>query len=256
MQSSRWLLDRYTGTVSSPNLGASCDVLKPARGLSNLRLGAAAVDDGHILGPGLSVSTTEPERAVQEVFARGSDLAAIYAPCESFPFRSQAYWRLESHPTTANGADAIGAIELVASTQTDLLDSRPDIDVTSYLPVESAWQLADAETNSFAPIELGGTRSFQRPEAAGCFVFRLPQLPYSYAEMVYPLDFASSDLEFSARNGCSFVRTLHHLFAHRLEKGVVLRARVLGLWLRREDDLRVAASHFQLYSHSEPPLTA
>jgi hypothetical protein len=47
----------------------------------------------------------------------------------------------------------------------------------------------------------------------------------------------------------------HELFSERLEKGVILRARVRGVVLERADDVRHAAAMFNEFLHAELPLT-
>ncbi len=47
----------------------------------------------------------------------------------------------------------------------------------------------------------------------------------------------------------------HQLFAERLEKGVILRARVLGVLVDRDGDLAAAARHYENFVSAAPPLT-
>jgi hypothetical protein len=59
----------------------------------------------------------------------------------------------------------------------------------------------------------------------------------------------------AASSAAATVEVRHHLFARPLEKGVILRSRVLGLWLEPQDDVAVALAHFRRFAASEPPLT-
>jgi hypothetical protein len=73
--------------------------------------------------------------------------------------------------------------------------------------------------------------------------------------MVHPADFQGTTLDIEARPAAALARLQHALFVSRLEKGVILRARVLGLFLARDDDMSATAEHFSLFSATEPPLT-
>ena len=73
-------------------------------------------------------------------------------------------------------------------------------------------------------------------EGWGCFGFSLPGTPTSYIEMVHPGDFDSSSVEATVipmheMKPAAGVSLRHPLFCERLEKGVILRSRVLALFL-------------------------
>ena len=50
------------------------------------------------------------------------------------------------------------------------------------------------------------------------------------------------------------LRVSHQLFSERLEKGVILRARLRGVFLPRQRDTRVAAACYTAFAAAEPPL--
>ena len=88
----------------------------------------------------------------------------------------------------------------------------------------------------------------------GCFLFRRAGT-FSYAELVHPADFRQSTL--AARESSSAdVRLAHRLFHRRLEKGVILRSRLRGVFLPREHDMELAAAEYRRFAASEPPPTA
>jgi hypothetical protein len=89
-------------------------------------------------------------------------------------------------------------------------------------------------------------------------LLRLPDGQGSYVEMVHPLDFGRTEIcgvgvtESGEARLWSFK---HTLFAETLEKGVILRSRVLGAFVGREADEEQAASLYREFANSEPPLT-
>ena len=250
-----WRLNKFVGYFATAQVSGSCDLLTPDQGLHELAIDGSPLAGARLLGLSLPPVSSESAISGLEGYTRRGDLVGIYAPTDAQPFRSQAYWRLASHDLGADPWKALAAIELVASKQTDLLDSRPDLSVSSRLPCITAWLLTDVDTGSYDEIDLHRKPVFSRTNGVACFVFRLPGNSLSYAEMVYPLDFETSELARVNNAGKSLVRTEHQLFVHRLEKGVILRARVLGLLLNRDDDLRVAAAHYAQFAASDPPLT-
>jgi hypothetical protein len=91
----------------------------------------------------------------------------------------------------------------------------------------------------------------------GCFVARAGDL--SWVEMVHPSDFCGSTINIavgsSSEAATSQVGFAHKLFEQRLEKGVILRARVRGALVQQSGDVDVALAAYERFSASEPPLT-
>ena len=148
--------------------------------------------------------------------------------------RTQVYWRAGSHAQQ----DAIAAIELLVSVQTSLLDSCPRLVARSELFVDEVLCIDDTGR--------AGNRQSPRTSRAG-YLFRPAGQDFSYAEMIHPADAHGTRLESQAVDRGQRVELSHQLFAERLEKGVILRARVLGLWLDRAGDQDAAAKHFQAF---------
>jgi hypothetical protein len=88
-------------------------------------------------------------------------------------------------------------------------------------------------------------------------LLRLPELGVSYAEMVHPADPGRSELHRVSKPSpeAAALELRHHLFTAALEKGVILRARVLGVFLERADDEAAAAGYYQAFAATAPPLT-
>jgi hypothetical protein len=161
--------------------------------------------------------------------------------------RSQIYWRVA--PTTNATA---AAIESLISVQTSLLDSCPTLVSSSELVVGSAFRLQGAGFESTVEIAAAarGT-TFDHSAEPGGFLFRLEH-DVSYAELVHPADCERSRVEI---DGAGRARLSHELFPSRLEKGVILRARVLGVLLPRAGDREAAAKHFAAFLAADLPLT-
>lgn len=251
-----WKLTHCSGSFATSEVSGNCQLLRPAEGVAISRISGEPVSHLRVLGVSLPSVSDASAGDFIEAFARSSDLVAIYAPTTDHPFRSQAYWRLQSHERVADGYPVLATIEAVASKQTDLLDSQPELTATSCIPFASAWHLQDQSDGRFAEIDLTSPQRFDKSVSVGCFVFRSVAGSCSYAEMVHPKDFEKTEISLAVSQHRTVAETCHHLFAHRLEKGVILRARVLGLFLPPENDLQAAAAHYAAFAASDPPLTA
>lgn len=256
MKNGSWKLTQLSGSFSAATTTGTCDLLAPAAGVRLSTIGSMPIEDIQLLRINLPTPGKTSLAEGLEAFARGGDLVGIYPPTTAYPFRSQAYWRLQSHDLIIDGYEALAAIEAVASNQTDLLDSHPELSISSSLPATSAWQLNEPSSGGFGAIDLSSPGSFDPSNSVGCFLFRIAGDKYSYAEMVYPLDFHRSEIAVVERGGQKMVESTHHLFLAHLEKGVILRARVLGLLLPREQDMQAVAAHYAAFAASDPPLTA
>jgi hypothetical protein len=264
MDEPQWSLIQSLGRFQVGELSGSCSLDRPAEGV-HLALNdhPSSAEMPQLLAPQLP-SLDAPVSSGTELFARGGDLVGIYAATQNYPYRSQVYWRLGSHPCLVAGRRALAAIELVVSQQTDLLDTLPVLQVASRMPY------CDCGTIS---LESGEFRGITSELSAGTVVELLAeQGPHvllvrgesgqpSYAEMVHPLDFMRTELRIfpSASTSDSTHAPLearHFLFSRPLEKGVILRSRVLGLWLDPRYDHETALTHFRQFADSEPPLTA
>jgi hypothetical protein len=238
-----WRLDSGFASLRLPRLSAVVHLLDPAHGLDELRIDGRLISAAcRPLGVELVGANRPAEPAAVEQYVRGGDLVATYSDCPEPALRTQIYWRVGSHP--AEGA--IAAVELVISVQTSLLDSSPRLATRSMiggdealclLAPDGAWQCDTGRSS--------------------CHLYRLAETPFSYAEMVHPAQSLESAIELPSLAGAASKRLelRHQLFLERLEKGVILRARVLGVFLDRQDDQSAAERHYAAFLSAELPLT-
>jgi len=251
-QSFMWRVEDHNARLTLGELSASLDLLKPAAGL-----GQFAVAGNRLAAEVLQVAWPEREKSVEpppENYVRGGDLVATYAETSLWPFRAQLYWRTGTHRGPQGQAAAVAAIELVASIQTQLLDTQARLSARSRVAVREVFRLRDPRRGEFERCDPARSKRFQRSQAPACFLLRLDDR-LSYGEMVHPLDFQGSTLAFDSGPAGAGVSLNHDLFLSPLEKGVILRARVLGVFLPRRDDQQALAAHYAVFSAAEPPLT-
>jgi hypothetical protein len=256
---SPWRLDQRRATLDLGSLGALIDLDQPGLGLQNLKLAGSLIDVGQLLGVELPLGDSAGDRLV-EAYCRGDDLIATYCDIAQPSFRWQVYWRA----LPKRFPQAIMAIETIVSVQTGLLDSSPQLTLRSVLPANAAaaWRaMAGGAEVRCDRFDTGATdHGITAAEGWGCFSFELPSGIASYVEMVHPADFDSSTVESLAGGPGALpargVSLRHALFRERLEKGVILRARVLGMLLPEWPTCGTIADLRRAFVDEELPLTA
>ena len=206
----RWSLDGSLGKfhASEPNALSGCiDLANVPLGCSSLKLADQNIG-GAILAfaeaPFLDELAGTPPN---DLFIRGGDLVAVFERSTHRPLRLQFQWSiLAAEPDQV----LFGGLELTLSVQTDQLDSLPQFAVRSTLPNASIEQhcFADDETAPFADSVTAITHLLR----TGCYV-----------EFTNP--------RFGVESSVDPEGAFHRLFQRRLEKGVILRSRIGGLFL-------------------------
>ncbi len=191
-----------------------------------------------------------------DYYRRGVDVVGIYSPTDTWPFRTQIYWRAQ----LSGAVPGLATIELMVSVQTDLLDSQPRVLAGSSLVGNEARQLVDPAEGRFEAWQPKNGSDLQRsaPHKCSCTLMRLPDGTGSFVELVHPVDFGRTELTRlgPAEAGNASLWSLKHpLFAEALEKGVILRARLLAAFVGPENDEAQAAALYREFADSEPPLT-
>jgi hypothetical protein len=260
MEPTVWKLEDRWAKLRLGKLAAAVDLLEPARGLHELWVEERPWHAARLLEVNIG-SVAAPQL---DAYVRDTDLVATYDQTETRPFRTQAYWRARGDRAAA----APPTLELVLSVQTSSWDSDPGLTVGSIVPGAECLRLVKPEEALYQRVSLwteyhdGGTFdslaskevTVESFNGTGCFLIRPKKSDLSYVEMVHPADF-----------GCSTVTTphgleghcqlRHRLFARRLEKGVILRARVRSAFLPRHNDSTAAAALYREFAAAEPPLT-
>lgn len=233
MSHSVWQLEGSTATLGGTDW--SVDTARPGNGLRGRSLGG---ESAAVLAIGPSRPEAEPLQ-LAEVYTRGVDLIADYAPTENFPFHTELYWRAERTAT-----NAATRLTLIVSVRTDLLDTWPLLSVCSRL---------EGSAHPLSADDSGVMSSVDETRATAVLV---TGNNLSWFEAVHPSDRTEALLDCEPDGGGS---TSHwRLFSQFLEKGVIRRARVTAALLsaaEAEGSLAQAAELHRLFAEAEPPLT-
>jgi len=153
---------------------------------------------------------------LEDCYARGRDLFVSIGESDQAPFRMQIYWR------AIDDAECFG-FEGIVSVQTSHWHVSPELELNTRIEGECA-----AVDHRAALVSL-------------------PSAAVSYLEIAHSSNHQLTTVE----GNC----VKHHLFGGHLEKGVIRRARVRGLFLAASQVPRLATSLQEQFERSPPPLT-
>ncbi|MBN2473679.1 MAG: hypothetical protein JXB62_03650 [Pirellulales bacterium] len=250
MISLAWQLDKHVARLQSDRFGAAVDLTRPAEGIVDVGVDGRHLEDARLLAAEIPSLRAGDADSLIEHYARGAELVAAYRQSAEHPVRVDSLWRALPH----TASDLIAAVELVVSVRTELLNSRPEMHVQSGLAANEVLRLTNTDAAGYVPIVPSTTETILQPsDGIGCVLFRPTGAEISYAEMIHPDDFQHDEVLCGGRKGrCVLLR--HRLFSERLEKGVILRARLRAAFVPRNDDLRIAAACYGSFVATEAPL--
>jgi hypothetical protein len=255
MHGAVWRLETHSAHLRSGGLKATLDLLRPSEGLGEVcPAGGVRLTGARLLGVAMAWYWPGESRSCAERYVRGMQLTAAYEEPSERPARVDASWRvLCGKPPD----EWIATVELAVSVRTSALECQPELAAESRLSASETLRLRDAESVGYERL----TETPQTPldvnsdEGPGCLLFRLAGTEVSYAEMIHPADFRHSRL-WGSSDVAGELCVRHRLFSGRLEKGVILRARVRGVFLPRRRDTQVAAACYSAFGATGPPLSA
>ena len=240
-----WTLEPKLARLAHPRLAVAVELARPELGLD-----AVSIDHRAFAANLLAVDIQSPNEGgatAIDAWTRGGDVVVTYEQTAARPFRVQVYWRRETCE------DGPPAVDLQVSVQTSLLDILAQLTSSSRLP---AGQLLRANAaGGFTSLDdmPAGDGEFSSADGPSLFVHRPAGEAWSYVEMTHAVDF-HRELVVRAASEPAF--TLRHwLFAALLEKGVILRARVRGLFVPRHEDLELASREYERFTAAPLPLT-
>jgi hypothetical protein len=258
MTASWWQLDGNVAQLADSTCSATIDVAHPADGLRLCLKSKSAASEIQVL------SFTFGERPLFDAsridaYVRGSDLVATYDETPPHHVRTQAYWRrIEPAEFCADHAVRIViGFELILSVNTSLLDSDPQATIGSVVsPIADVFELRSSNDRNLivTKAKAPANSNLQTGGSTDGFIARLAHEHLSYVELLHPADFGTSTATV-ADGTTPCLQIAHHLFRQRLEKGVILRARVRGGLVEQSHDEAIAAAAFRQFAATEPPLT-
>jgi hypothetical protein len=217
-----WTLANAVATARAGTLEARLDLAAIAAGL------VVAGGCDHLLGVDLHAPAASPT----DHWIRGADLTAVYEPADARRLRATVMWRACATP--------VAAWELVASAQTSLLHADATVAVVSQVSGNDVlWTAAAAR---WTPLSDTATLP---AEATAVLVRRAST---SVLVAVHPQDHVRITV---ARDGDAS-RVECGMFSAAIEKGVILRSRVLAAVGPAEKDQSWAADTCTAFAATPP----
>ncbi len=241
-----WKLVGNAAQWSDPSIAFTFDQAKPDMGVG-VHIPTLCTDgDLRLFGPCLP-NEDDFQTPPQHFVCCEDSIHATLSQNDSFPVETQVIWRAGQ---TGSGHPCLDA---VISVGTQLLSACSRLHLLSQVPASKILVpegLAATASPVWKTLALasGGPLSVE----ASCALVRLPGETWSYAEMTHPSDPAECEVASCADTGRAALR--HELFSGSLEKGVILRARLRGVFLPRESDCDAASAAFAEWTAAAPPL--
>jgi hypothetical protein len=243
-----WSLRGNVAELHCGKLSGCVDASRPNAGLHNVTLDGAheAIDFLRAYRSDAGAEKSWP-LPVAESYVRGNDFVASYLATDEWPFSPQLYWRANSLHAVHG---VLASASLLVSVQTHLLDTVPQIAVSSLVPND---EVLFVTTGGAQPstTRIDSSQTIPATSDDCCVVSRLRGVPLSYVEIMPAGDFHAINLR-AEEAGMSLE---WRLFAEFLEKGVIRRARVHAAIVPRENDVEIAAACCQAIDGLELPLT-
>jgi hypothetical protein len=201
-----WSLATERASCTAGGMSSVIDLAVPQSGLAVVRPGAAEPD--RLLGVEL-----DPACACADAWCRGSDVTAMYETRDGGRLRATAMWRAQ--PAWLDATVGAWCREVIVSAQTALLESMPQISVS-----------ADVAGDSVVPVAYRAGRlefSLTRDQEPHGFLVSGPG-DLAVVFLVHPVDARGA----TARADAGRVHIAARLFPTAVEKGVLLRSRVIA----------------------------
>jgi hypothetical protein len=243
-----WSLRGNVAELSCGKLSGRVDASRPNAGLHNVTFDGTheAIDFLRAYRSDVGTEKSWP-LPVAESYVRGNDLVASYSAIDAWPFSPQLYWRANSLRAVHG---VLASASLLVSVQTHLLDTVPQIAVTSLVPNEELL-LVTVNGSQSSAARIDSSQTIPSTNEDCCVVSRMRGATLSYIEIMPAGDFHAINLRAEGA-GVAFE---WRLFAEFLEKGVIRRARIHGAIVPRDNDVEIAAACCKAIDGLELPLT-
>jgi hypothetical protein len=209
-----WTLTGLQSLTRCGGLEVSLDLARPAAGLTiSAETSPRSVD--HLLGLDLAANCPPSDH-----WLRGPDITAVYEPADPRQLSATAMWRQHACDATIAARDAVATWELIASAQTSLLDSEPAVSVIADVAADEVrWLAAAAQADDWSSLTPATTLPAQATA-----VLALRSTGSAVLLAPHPDDEPRLDATWEQGR----LRLVWRLFTRHLEKGVLLRSRVLA----------------------------
>lgn len=242
-----WHIDNQLAQLNAAPLSGCISLSRTDLGLHDLEYQNQKVElECFALRPrGSAVGQQKLDLGAIESFVRQRDLVAIYPESQRQPFAAQIYWRFWNAPQQVAGVD------LHILLQTSLLESFPELTCANRFPAaELVIFDDDGAEHDYSPTKHELLQ--EKAEKFPAILVRVSNNPWSYLEVIQPMDNCGWKLERFTSGGGTIGRTIGGGFQ---EKGVIRRFRLRSAFMPRAQDLHQAQTCIHEFGQERLPLT-
>ena len=245
-----WTIQGQQVRLKTDNVSGTLDLGVPGDGLRQLGCSEKALPLIGLLGVSLPQPLIDASQSNHH-YTRDNCLVATYGDLATTNCKAQLQWRyLDSPPSSW-----LAGLELVISFEAPILTCLPEWQTVSEISNRVILVPTDSEAETWAPITDGAqTESSLTEHHYNMLLCRFPEQGLSYLEMVHCQQTWLS--VFSGTNDSDSGTTAWGLRtpADQLEKGVILRRVLRGLFLPLDQDEALAREAYQQFATIAPPL--
>lgn len=247
-----WTADNHVRFFNAHGLQARWNIAHPDAGFDSIRWNEKSCDHLRILQCRNANSAGDPEDELIDTYLREDDLVATYVQAPKRVNRKQVYLR----PAGFLYPEPIAGIEIVFSMQTERLDGDPQLSIRSEAPTTRMHALVNPAAPQWETLDpTEEALDLPTHQFCGAFATELSGSEAIFAQVIDPSDFLGGRWIRQSESSNLFALSFP-VFGSSLEKGVIRRGRVTGLFLPNTSGaLDSLLSFYQWYRESPPMLT-
>jgi len=248
-----WTIQGQQAQLQTNNFSGTLDLGVPGAGLQQLCFSEQPLPAVGLLGVSLTQKLVDVSQ-INSHYARDNCLVASYGDVLTTNCHAQLQWRcVDPQPGLW-----LGGLELIVSFEAPLLTRLPEWKTTSEIPDRLIFSPVDDNAQTWQPIGRNGNDYPQDPSLNEnryrMILCRFPEQNLSYLEMVHCQQPWLRVFSAAPQSAPEIMRWGLQMPADHLEKGVILRRVLRGLFLPLEEDEVLARKAYQHFSTVAPPL--
>ena len=248
-----WTIHGQHAQLQTINFSGTLDLAVPAAGLKDLCFSEQPLPSVQLLGVSLAQQLVDVSQ-ISNHYARDNCLVANYGDVLKTDCHAQIQWRcLDPRPELW-----LGGLELIVSFEAPLLTQLPEWRTTSEIPERLILSPGDGDSLAWNPVSRQGDDHQQDPtldeDRFRMLLCRFPEQNLSYLEMVHCQASWLQVFLPAPNSATEIVRWGLQIPDDHLEKGVILRRVLRGVFLPLEQDEVLAREVYQHFLTVSPPL--
>ena len=242
-----WTIHGQQAQLQTINFAGTLDLAVPAAGLADLCFSEQPLPSVQLLGVSLAQKLVDVSQ-ISNHYARDNCLVANYGDVLETDCHAQLQWRyLDPRPELW-----LAGLELIVSFEAPLLTQLPEWRTTSEIPERHILSPGNGDALTWNPIR--PQDSILNEDRFKMILCRFPEHNLSYLEMVHCQESWLKVFLPAANSATEIMRWGLQMSDDNLEKGVILRRVLRGVFLPLEQDEVLAREAYRHFLTVAPPL--